>query len=193
VRILAVSFVSAMLLTVTSCGDWGTNPMSTSNGYTLMESNFENQGQPSLSGWQDGYPSYGYRRTMYSFDNDVPPGGEVWSLKLNPPDSTYSTLRFTVRPRQPSQSKQFELTLWRRDRFVGGFYNISLASYSGYTGYVIPIQPTNSTNWVQDTIKYSSGNRTLDSLVVFISMFAPNSKSDTSEYVLLDAFKLAQY
>jgi hypothetical protein len=185
--------ISIIIISVISCKDSTTNPTPSPISSTLMESSFENQGQPSLLGWQDGYPVYGYRKTIYSFDNDVPTNGGQWSLRSSPPDSTYSTLRFTVRPVQPSQSKHFILSFWCKDKFHFGFYDVSLVAYSSNGGYSFPVQPNDSTNWVQDTVQYYSGNLTIDSLVIVVSMFAPYSKSDTNKYVLLDKFKLEQF
>jgi len=192
-KILFAFYVATLFLFINGCKDSTTNPIPPASRYTLMESGFENQGQPSLSNWKDGYPIYGLKTSRYSFSNDVPTDGGQWSLKLNPVDSNYSTLRFTVLPEQPSQSKQFVLTYLRKDLFSSHLYNVSLSAYSGSNGYSIPVQTKDSTNWVQDTIKYSSNSLTIDSLVVFITMFAPNTIIDTSKYILLDKFKLEQF
>jgi len=191
-KTLGKLLIVILLLAINSCKD-KTNPVSPSNVYTIMESNFEGQGQPSLSGWQEGYPYYGYRMPKYSFSNDVPSNGGKWSIKVSPPDTTFSVLLFTAYPEQPSQSKQFRLTFWCKDQFQSNFYDVSLGAWSGSHGYSIPVKKNYSEIWVQDTINYYSDTNTIDYFQIFISMFKPNSESDTSKYILFDNFKLEEY
>src|ERR1035437_5563867 len=103
-----IVFFVISLISLNSCKDSVTNPAPSIS--VLMDAYFENQGQPSLSGLQYGYPIYGYRKTSLSFSDDVPASGGKWSLKVSPPDSFYSVMRFVVYPMQPTQGEQFRLT-----------------------------------------------------------------------------------
>src|SRR5450759_2658715 len=93
-RHLLTLFISLLLLLLSCCKDSTTNP--TNNASVLMDSRFDNQGQPSLSGWQDGYPIYGRRKASYSFSNDIPVNGGLWSMKVFPPDSFESVMRHSI-------------------------------------------------------------------------------------------------
>jgi len=183
--------VMVLTLAAHGCKDLSSNPTDTTR--TLIESSFEFQNQPSLSGWEDGYPMYAVKKARYSFDSDVPPGGGQWSLRLQPPDTNATAMRFSVRPEQPSQYSNFRLTYWVKDKYSLGSYAVTLSAWMGSYSYGCAFRRSRSSEWEQDTVTYTSLNRTVDSLVVFVAMYFPYSKSDTSKYIWFDRFKIDQF
>jgi len=154
----------------------------------LMETSFEQGTQPSLNGWRDGYPFYGYRETKFSFSSDTPPNGGKWALKTMPPDSTFTVMRYSVKPTQPSNNKNFTLSFWSKTILHSQDFSISFSTYSGNQGIVKPVV-CDSSDWKLNTYNYSTTGSKIDSIVISIAMFA---NSDTSKFVLFDKFKLEQ-
>jgi hypothetical protein len=183
-------FLAIAMLSFDSCKDSSTNP--TLPVSVLADIHFENQGQPSLAGWQYGYPIYGLRKTSVSFSNDVPANGGQWSLKVFPPDSFYSVMRYVVHPEQPSQSKQFKLTYSYKSS-LNLSCDVLLEASSGSTHYVNSPMTNDSITWAQNSTIFHSNNLTIDSLVVFISMFTPLNKADTGKFILFNEFKVEEY
>jgi len=191
---VSCQFGYILLIALNGCKDSTTNP--TNQTSVLKESSFESQGQSSLSGWQDGmdgYPPYSVRRTKYSFDSEVPTNGGQWSLKVYYPDSLDTVLRLVSNAAQPSQFKNYRLTYWIKDKFTQNHYAIYLSANMGSYSYELPFKWPRTANWEQDTITYTSDSRVVDNFALGIGMFAPNSKSDTTQYILLDNFKLEQF
>ena len=153
----------------------------------LMETSFEQNGQPSLTGWRDGFPTYGYSPALYSFSSDTSPNGGQWALKTMPPDSSFTVMRFTVKPVQPSNNKNFTLSFWSKTILYTHF-GISFETWSGNQGVVKPAQ-CDSSDWKLYTYNYSTTGSNIDSIVITIAMYA---NSDTSKFILFDNFKLEQ-
>jgi|ERR1035437_1713479 hypothetical protein len=187
-----ILFFVIALLSLNSCKGSITNPTPTPSNSILMDAHFENQGQPSLSGLQYGYPIYGYRKTSLSFSDDVPASGGKWSLKVFPPDSLYSVMRFVVYSVQPSQSKQFRLTCQYKSTLNSDCI-VVLEAWNGTNGYDnVPLN-VDSATWTRDTSIFNSNNLKIDSLVVNIAMITPLNKADTSKFILFNEFKIEEY
>jgi len=174
------------------CKDSITNPAPAPPVSVLMDVHFENQGQPSLSGWISGYPYWGYRKPSYSFSNDVPANGSLWSLKYTPPDSFYSVMHYVIFPQQPNKTKQFRI-IYLYKSSLNYECGVSLSAWSGNTGYVFGSEPNNLNTWTQDTVVYISQNLEIDSLALFIGMSFPFNISDTNKFILFNEFKVEEY
>jgi hypothetical protein len=189
---LSILFCTAIAtLSINSCEDMGSAPASTSTGSVLMHTTFDNLGQPSLSGWQDGYPRYGLLKNTASFSNDVPPNGGQWSLKVFPPDTFYSVMCYVVHPVQPSQSNQFRLTYGYKS-LLSSRCEVTLGAYGASNEY-LTLATHDSITWKRDTLIFHSNNPTIDSVIVFIYMFTPRTKADTSKFILFNEFKLDEW
>jgi hypothetical protein len=188
---ILVVFLLVLLLNI-NCKDSSTNPNPASPISVLMDVSFSDQGTPSLAGWQDGYPIWGSRKATVSFSNDVPPSGGKWSLRVSPPDSFASAMRYVVRPEQPSQSKQFRLICWHKSS-LSATCDVFIEACAGSYQYVEAFLNTESTGWSEDTTIYRSNSRSIDSLVVFVSMFATSAVIDTSKFILFNRFRLEEY
>lgn len=156
-----------------------------------MDSHFDDQGQPSLSGWQDGYPIYGRRRVSYTFSNDVPVNGGLWSLKIFPPDSFESTMRYSIHLPQPTQSKHYRL-IYSSKSLLSSYCSIHYQAFYG-TSEEGTFYGVTSSHWKQDSVYYDSNDRTTDSLVIYIYVGSSNNRIDTTEYVLFNEFKVEEY
>jgi hypothetical protein len=190
-RLSILLFTAIAMISISSCNDTSTTPTSNSNVAVLMQTNFDNQGQPSLSGWQDGYPLYGLLKTTASFSNDVRANGGQWSLKIFPPDIFYSVMCYVVHPVQPSPLKQFRLTYWYKS-LLASPCNVTLGIFSGSNEY-FSLATHDSTTWAQDTLVFHSNSSTIDSLAVFIYIFTPKNKADTTKFILFNEFKLEEW
>ncbi|MGA3287615.1 MAG: hypothetical protein ABSD46_09325 [Bacteroidota bacterium] len=184
-------FIIAILFIMFSCcKDSSTNP--TNNITVVMDTHFDNQGQPSLSGWQDGYPIYGRRKSSYSFSNDIPLNGGIWSLKVFTPDSFESIMRYAVRLPQPTQSKRYRL-IFASKSLLNSYCSIQFQAFYG-TSEEGAFYGVSSPFWKQDSVYYNSNDKTTDSLVVYINVYSPsNNKIDTTKYVLFNEFKIEEY
>ena len=158
-----------------------------------MESTFENQAVPSLSGWRDGQPIYGREATISSFSNDVPLNGTRWSLKVNYPDTMGSQLDYVFKPILPSLMRHYMLTFWYKG-FGSPYqdFDVDLNVYVGNTIYAEDGFGTSS-SWTQDTVTYFSPTFVPDSLMVSIVTFGSKAESDSSHYVLFNSFKVEEY
>jgi len=154
----------------------------------LMETSFEQDTQPSLNGWWDGYPFFGYHEAKFSFSSDTPPNGGHWALKTIPPDSTFTVMKYSVKPTQPSNNKNFILSFWSK-AISQSHFSISFATWSGNQGVVKPAH-CDSSDWKLNTFNYSTTGSNIDSIVISIAMYAD---SDTSKFVLFDNFRLEEY
>ncbi len=190
-RLTILLFTALATLSINSCKDIGSSPASTSTGSVLMHTTFDNLGQTSLSGWQDGYQSYGIVKTSFSFSNDVPPNGGHWSLKLFPPDTFYSVMRYVVHPAQPSQSNQFRLSYGYKS-LLSSRCEVTLGAYGASNEY-LTLATHDSITWTRDSLIFHTINPTIDSMIVFIYMFTPRNKADTSKFILFNEFKLEEW
>jgi hypothetical protein len=189
-RSFLLAILSLGLLPLMSCHN-STGPSSPPQISVLLDANFDSAGHPSLSGFQDGYPTYAVLRASPSFSNDVPTKQAIRSLKISPPDSFSRVMHITLTPEQPTQWKQFRLVYWHKS-FLKSFYDVQLGLWSGNTGYFFP-SPKYSATWAQDTISYSANATPIDSVVIFLAMFAPSNIADTSDYTLFGGFKVEEF
>jgi hypothetical protein len=180
------SFTVLILLTIfLGCEDSLTPIIPT----VLMETSFEEGTEPSLNGWRDEYPIYGYHKAKFSFSSDTPPNGGQWALKTIPPDSTFTVLRYSINPEQINNNKNFTLSFWSKTNLHSHAFSISFITYSGNHSFVEPAA-CDSSDWKFNTFNYSSTESSIDRIVISIAMYA---NADTSKFVLFDNFHLAQY
>ncbi|MBU2447386.1 MAG: hypothetical protein KJ666_17685 [Bacteroidetes bacterium] len=163
------------------------NPSEPETVSTILNSDFEQGGKSSLGIWKDGYPIYGYRASLFSFSNDTPIEGGNWSLKLQSPSSSYSVMRLSMAPNQPSVNKTFRLSFWCKNT-KNSNCSVELATYSGNQSFVWSAN-IDSSDWKQYSISGSSNGLSIDSLGIFIAMY---SSSDTSRFTLFDKFMIEQ-
>ena len=158
-----------------------------------MQSSFENQVEPSLSGWRDIQPARGWGVTKISFSNDVPVNGTRWSLKVHYPDSLGSNLYYVFKPVLPSQMRHYRLTFWYKGYpAVFQFYDVPFKLYGSDTSFV-QAGGGSSPTWTQDTVTCYVPTFVADSLIVAIDMFRSGAVADTSQYVLFSSFKVEEY
>ena len=153
----------------------------------ILISNFEQDGKPSLGSWKDGYPIYGYKASSFSFSNDTPIEGGKWSLKLQSPSSSYSVMRLSLTPNQPSVNNTFRLSFWCKNTKSSNC-SVELAVYSGNQSFGWSAN-IDSSDWKQYYINSIPKSLSVDSLGIFIAMYA---SSDSSRFALFDRFKLEQ-
>ena len=184
-KVMKLFLLSTLLTIYFGCED-SVTPVIPS---VLMETSFEQGAQSSLNGWRDGYPFYGYRAAKFSYSSDTPPNGGQWALKTLPPDSTFTVMRYSVKPIQLNNNKDFTLSFWSKTILHSQDFSVSFVTYNGNQSVAKPAV-CDSSDWKLNTFNYSNTESSIDSIVIFISMYA---NSDTSKFVLFDNFKLEQY
>jgi hypothetical protein len=191
-KLIVVFFLAITMFLFYSCKDSISNPGPAPSVSVLMDVHFENQGQPSLSGWISAYPYWGYRKQSYSFSNDVPANGSLWSLKCTPPDSFFSVMHFVILPQPPNSSKQFRI-IYLYKSSLNSECEVSLTAWNNKIGYVYGSEANNSNTWNQDTVIYKSQNLEIDSIALLITMSSPPNLSDTNKSILFNEFKVEEY
>ena len=190
-RTSIILLVALSTFLISSCKDSITNP--STSPIIVMESNFENQVEPSLSGWRDIQPANGWQATKVSFSNDVPLNGTRWSLKVHYPDSLGSNLYYVFKPILPSQMRHYRLTFWYKG-YPSTFqnYDVPLVVYGGGASFA-QAGGGSSPSWTQDTVTCYAPTFVVDSLIVAIDVFRPGAVSDSSQYILFSSFKVEEY
>jgi hypothetical protein len=193
-KLPTICYITFAIFIFSNCKNSITNPTinqkTTLPDSVLIESNFEDQGQPSLSGWHDNWKYHIFQKSSYSFSHDVPKDGGNWSLKINHPNTLRSEMYIYFKPIKPSQMKTYRIIYSYKSSTIPSNYEIALNAYSDGLSSHWWFDGGNSTTWTQDTIMVHPGKYSIDSLRADITMLPMD---DTTKYVLFDNIKVEEY
>jgi len=176
-------FISVLVINILSCtksDESITNP--SSDGNLIANSSFEQNGSPSLSGWQTNTSD----STFISYSSIVPQNGGKYSIKLFNEWSFPGTIITNIVP--PIGKHRYRLSVWgkaiKAGLNAGGDINISLKNGSSFN--FRKYHHFSDTSWVQGELLDTITTTSFDTIEVKLR---GNIDQFSSGHILFDLCK----